>query len=87
MKNFLLALSIIPLSLFSQEPIPIKYDKAPTPIGGKADVDYIIATQMQYPPALLKKKAKEEANEGETREDEECRNGCRVYRDSQIDGI
>ena len=62
MKKIILILVSMSLSVFAQEPISKKYDKAPTPVGGKADVDYIIACQMQYPPVLLKKKAKEEVD-------------------------
>lgn len=59
MKKIILLFCLYSFRIVAQE-TNIKYDVPIRAIGGKEDVEFIIATQMNYPAALLKKKAKED---------------------------
>ena len=59
MKLLTLTLLIFSFHLFSQEKIQTNVESEAHAVGGKADLDYIITTQLIYPPTLLKKNIRE----------------------------
>lgn len=58
MKHFLVLFTFISSLLFSQERIEANYNVAAHVKGGNPDLEYVIRTQMVYPPNLLKKNIK-----------------------------
>lgn len=58
MKQLIIALLFVSSALFSQERIETDFNIAAHVKGGKADFEYVIASQMVYPVNLLKKGVK-----------------------------
>lgn len=58
MKYFLVLFTFISSLLFSQERVETNFNVASHVKGGKPDLEYVIQSQMVYPPNLLKKNIK-----------------------------
>jgi TonB family protein len=60
MKILNLILLLVSINFYSQERIETNVDVMAHAVGGQTDVDYIFATQVLYPPTLLKKGVSED---------------------------